>query len=218
MNVTIIIIAITVLISLTAFYKEGEMERLLFWPTRIKEKGEYYRFLSSGFIHGGWAHLLFNMITLYYFGRIAEFVFTRSFEGFIGEGVYIGLYILSMIAADLPTYFKHKENPNYRALGASGAVSGVLFSSILYAPWAKIYIFFIPIGIPAFIFGFLFLVLSLYMDKREGGHVNHNAHFWGAIFGVVYTIIVLPEIVPFFIDKLMGGMPEPVLHFINSVF
>ncbi|HLR37221.1 MAG TPA: rhomboid family intramembrane serine protease [Chitinophagaceae bacterium] len=201
MNVTVVIIIITGLISLTAFYKEGEMEKLLFWPAIIKEKKQYYRFLTSGFVHGGWMHLIFNMITLYYFGRIAEQVLRVN----LGSGYYIGLYILSMIAADLPTYFKYRNNYEYRALGASGAVSGVLFSSILFAPWSKIYIFLIPIGIPAFIFGGLFLLFCLYMDKKGGGNINHNAHFWGAICGVIYTIVVLPEIVPHFVNALLSG-------------
>ncbi len=201
MNVTIVIIVITGLISLTAFYKEGEMEKLLFWPAVIKEKKQYYRFLTSGFVHGGWAHLIFNMITLYYFGRIAEYVFRIN----AGRGFFIGLYLLSMIAADIPTYIKYQDNYEYRALGASGAVSGVLFSSILYAPWAKIYIFLIPIGIPAFIFGGLFLIFCLYMDKRGGGNINHNAHFWGAICGIIYTIIVIPGITSHFIRLLMAG-------------
>lgn len=201
MSITIIIIIVTALLSIIAFYKEGEMERLVFWPYLINEKRQYYRFISSGFIHADWMHLGFNMITLYYFGRITEQVLQIN----VGFGYFIGLYVLSMIVADLPTYFKHKENPEYRALGASGAVSAVLFSSILYAPWSKIYIFFIPIGIPAFIFGGIFLIFSVYMNKKGGGNINHNAHFWGAIFGIVYTIVVLPEIVPHFIDSLMAG-------------
>ena len=202
MSITIIIIIITALFSVTAFYKEGEMERLLFWPAMIRERNQYYRFITSGFIHADWMHLIFNMLTLYYFGRIVEQVFQIN----CGSALYyLVLYLLAMIAADLPTYFKHKENYQYRALGASGAVSGVLFSSILYAPWAKIYIFFIPIGIPAFIFGVLYLLFCVYMQRRGGDNINHNAHFWGAIFGIVYTIVVLPEIVPHFIDRLMSG-------------
>lgn len=201
MSTTIIIIIITALLSITAFYKEGEMEKLLFWPAVIRERNQYYRFITSGFIHADWMHLVFNMITLYYFGRITEEVFRIN----LGPGYYIALYLLTMIAADLPTYFKYKSIHSYRSLGASGAVSGILFSSILYAPWAKLYIFFIPIGIPAFIFGILYLIFCVYMDKRGGDNINHNAHFWGAIFGIAYTIIVLPRIVPHFINQLMAG-------------
>ncbi len=201
MSITLVIIIITALLSLTAFYKQGEMEKMLFWPAMIKERKQYYRFLTSGFIHADWMHLIFNMITLYYFGRIVEQVFRIN----LGFGYYIALYLLAMIAADLPTYFKYKDNYQYRALGASGAVSGVLFASILYAPWAKIYILFIPIGIPAFIFGVLYLIFCVYMNKRGGDNINHNAHFWGAVFGIVFTIVVLPEIIPHFINSLLAG-------------
>ncbi len=201
MSITLVIIIITALLSLTAFYKQGEMEKMLFWPAMIRERKQYYRFLTSGFIHADWMHLIFNMITLYYFGRIVEQVFRIN----LGFGYYIALYLLAMIAADVPTYFKYKDNYQYRALGASGAVSGVLFASILYAPWAKIYILFIPIGIPAFIFGALYLIFCVYMNKRGGDNINHNAHFWGAVFGIVFTIVVLPEIIPHFINSLLAG-------------
>lgn len=201
MSITLIIIILTAIVSITAFNKPEEMDKLLFWPAVIHKKKQYYRFISSGFVHANWTHLLFNMITLYFFGRITEQVLAiNSFPG-----SYVGLYLLSMIAADIPTYFRFKETYEYRALGASGAVSGVLFASILYAPWEKIYLFFIPIGIPAFIFGLLFLLFSAYMDKKEGGRVNHNAHLWGALFGIVYTLIAVPGIGSYFLQQVMSG-------------
>lgn len=201
MSTTVIIVIITALVSITAFYKQGEMEKLLFWPAVIKERRQYYRFVTSGFVHADWMHLIFNMITLYYFGRFVESAFRQLF----GPGIYILFYLLAMIAADLPTFFKYKDTYSYRALGASGAVSGVLFASILFAPWAKIYIFLIPVGIPAFIFGALYLIFCAYMSKRGGDNINHNAHLFGALFGLVFTYILWPDVLPYFINQLMAG-------------
>lgn len=201
MNTTIIIVIVTALVSITAFYKQGEMEKLLFWPAIIKQRKQYYRFLTSGFIHADWMHLIFNMITLYYFGGLVEGAFRQLF----GPGIFILFYLLAMIVADLPTFFKYKEVYEYRALGASGAVSGVLFASILFAPWAKIYILFIPIGIPAFIFGILYLVFCAYMNKRGGDNINHSAHLFGALFGLLFTYIAWPGVLPYFLNQLMAG-------------
>lgn len=201
MSTTVIIVIVTALVSITAFYKQGEMEKFLFWPAVIKERKQYYRFITSGFIHADWMHLIFNMITLYYFGGFVESAFHQLF----GSGIYVLFYLLAMIVADLPTFFKYKDTYAYRALGASGAVSGVLFASILFAPWAKIYILFIPIGIPAFIFGALYLIFCAYMNKRGGDNINHSAHLFGALFGIIFTYILWPDILPYFMSKLMAG-------------
>jgi membrane associated rhomboid family serine protease len=174
---------------------------MVFWPAMIRERRQYYRFITSGFIHADWMHLIFNMITLYYFGRIVEIYFQQIF----GKGIFILFYLLSMIAADIQTYFRHRNDYSYRSLGASGAVSAVLFASILFNPWAKIYLFFIPIGIPAFIFGALYLGFCVYMSKRGSDGINHNAHLWGAVFGILFTIVLEPRIITFFIQQLTAG-------------
>ncbi len=205
MSITIIIIIITALLSISAFYKQGEMEKMLFWPAVIKERKQYYRFITSGFIHADWMHLIFNMITLYYFGRFVEQAFKQLFGPGTSSLLYLLLYLLSMVIADIPTFIKYKDTYNYRALGASGAVSAVLFSSILFAPWAKLYILFIPIGIPAFIFGILFLIISAYLDKRGKGGINHSAHLFGALFGLIFTYIAWPGVLSYFLQQLMAG-------------
>jgi membrane associated rhomboid family serine protease len=200
LSTTVIIIIITCLVSVTAFYKPDELNKLLLWPAMMRERNQYYRFITSGFVHADWLHLGFNMITLYYFGRIVEVYFRELF----GPGVFILFYLIAMVVADLQTYFKYRNTYNYRALGASGAVSAVLFASILFNPWAKIYLFFIPIGIPAFIFGILYLAYCMYMSKRGNDGINHTAHLWGAIFGILFTVVLEPRVGAFFIQQLLG--------------
>ena len=200
LSTTVIVIIITCLVSITAFYKPDELNKLLLWPAMMRERNQYYRFITSGFVHADWLHLGFNMITLYYFGRIVEVYFRELF----GPGVFILFYLIAMVVADLQTYFKYRNTYNYRALGASGAVSAVLFASILFNPWAKIYLFFIPIGIPAFIFGILYLAYCMYMSKKGNDGINHTAHLWGAIFGILFTIVLEPRVGAFFMQQLLG--------------
>lgn len=199
-STTVIIIVITCLVSITAFYNPEELNKMILWPAMMREKKQFYRFVTSGFIHADWLHLGFNMITLYYFGRVVEVYFRQLF----GRGVFIIFYLVAMIVADLQTYFKYRNTYNYRALGASGAVSAVLFASILFNPWAKIYLFFIPIGIPAFIFGLIYLGYCMYMSKKGNDGINHTAHLWGAIFGIVFTIVMEPRVGAFFLQQLVG--------------
>lgn len=199
-SVTVIIIVITCLISITAFYNPDELNKMILWPAMMKERRQYYRFITSGFIHADWMHLGFNMITLFFFGRVVEVAFRQLFA----PGIFILFYLLSMVVADIQTYVRYRNNYSYRALGASGAVSAVLFASILFNPWAKLYLFLIPIGIPAFLFGILYLGYCMYMSKKGNDGINHTAHLWGAVFGIVFTIVLKPEIVPYFISQLLG--------------
>lgn len=202
LSTTVIIVIITSLVSITAFYNQDELNKMILWPAVMKQRRQYYRFITSGFIHADWMHLVFNMITLYYFGELVEVYFRELF----GPGIFILFYLLSMVVADIHTYVKYRNDHSYRALGASGAVSAVLFASILFNPWGKIYLFFIPIGIPAFIFGIIYLGFTVYMARRGGDNINHTAHLWGAVFGIVFTIALEPGIVPFFLHQLAGGV------------
>lgn len=201
LSVTVIIIIITCLISISVFNKPAEINKLIFWPALIKEKKQYYRFLTSGFIHADWMHLGFNMLTLYFFGRYVEDYFRQIF----GPGIYILFYLLAMIAADIQTYLQYRNDYHYRSLGASGAVSAVLFASILFNPWAKLYLLFFPIGIPGFVFGLLYLGYCIYMSKRGQDNINHTAHLWGALFGILFVVAFEPKIIPYFIQQLLGG-------------
>ena len=165
---------------------------------------QWHRLLSHALVHADFMHLLVNMIVLWSFGRIVEAYFTGMF-GFQGNYYFLMLYAGGVVIASLPSLFKHKDNPSYNAVGASGAVSAVLFSAILFQPLSKIYLFFIPIGIPAFIFGPLYLAYEIYMDKKSQDRVAHDAHYWGAIFGLLFTIVVQPEIVPYFFNQILGS-------------
>lgn len=186
---TVIIIIITALISITAFRNEKVMNDLIFYPPAVSAHNQYYRFITCGFIHADIAHLAFNMISLYLFGRFVEDQFTDIF-GSGGRMLYLTLYILALIVSLLPTYFKNRNNPHYRSLGASGAVSAVVFAGLMIAPYVKVGFFFIPPIIPGFVFGPLYLIISAYLDRKGGDNINHSAHIWGALFGVAFLIIV----------------------------
>ncbi|HSV09424.1 MAG TPA: rhomboid family intramembrane serine protease [Hanamia sp.] len=188
MSVTLIIIIITVLISIFAFTSHKVMDDLIFYPSAITQKNQYYRFITYGFIHADISHLFFNMYAFYLFGGVCENSFINIF-GNAGKTFYVLMYFLSLIACVIPDFLKYNRNPDYRSLGASGAVSAVVFTYILFNPMQGIGLLFIPVFIPGFLFGILFLVVSYFLGKKGGSRVNHSAHIWGAIFGVVFLLI-----------------------------
>jgi membrane associated rhomboid family serine protease len=191
--ITIVIIALTAIVSLIAFNNRELFRRLAFNAYDIKHFKNSYRFLSYALIHADWIHLLVNMMVLYSFGRIVETYYGIYF-GLKGILYYILLYLGGIALSTLPSYGKHKDDYSYTAVGASGAVSAVLFASIIFDPMSKIMIFPIPIGIPAIIFGPLYLAYSWYMGKKNIDNVGHDVHFWGAIFGFVFTIVLKPAL------------------------
>lgn len=197
MSFTLVIIIATALVSFAALNNDDLKSKLILWPRRMDNPAEYYRFITSGFIHSDMWHLFFNMFTLYFFGRNAEYWFNV-----IGRpALYPLLYLVAIVAASIPSYLKHKNNPYYSALGASGGVSAILFCTVYIAPWSTIYVMFIPI--PAIIAGVLYLVYSAYMAKQERDNIGHDAHFWGAVFGFVFTFIFDPTHGRFFLEQLM---------------
>jgi len=197
-TLTISIIVITCLISIAGFNNQKIINDLIFWPPAISQRNQYYRFVTCGFIHADFTHLAFNMFTLYFFGRMME-VYYMGYMG-LPHYTFLILYIGALIVSSIPTYIKHRNDSNYRSLGASGAVCAVLFAFILLQPWAMIIVFVIPV--PAIIYGVLFLVYSVYMSRKGGGYVNHDAHFYGALFGIIFTIAVHPSIATSFIQEL----------------
>ncbi len=192
MAYTLIIVIITVLTSLAAFNDTGLRSKLIMYPRIMSAPSEYYRLLTSGFIHSDWPHLFFNMYALYGFGRIAEESILGDFFGRMSGLIYVFFYLSGIILASVPNFFKHRDNAGFASLGASGGVSAVVFFVIYFFPWSKVGIIFIPIGIPAIIFAALYTLYTIYMSKRGGDNIDHEAHMGGAIYGLVFALLVDP--------------------------
>jgi len=188
-SITLLLVLANLAISIPAFNNSKLMNDLIFYPPSITNHRQYYRFITHGFLHADVPHLAFNMVALYSFGGAVEKIFSlECLFGSIGKFYYLLMYMAALVIATLPTYLKNKQNYHYRSLGASGAVSAVVFAGITLLPQIPINFIFIPIDIPGYIFGLAYLGISAYLDRKGGGNVNHSAHFWGAAFGIVVTI------------------------------
>ena len=196
-----LIIGITVIISLVAFNRRDIFDSMRFSAYAIKHDNQWWRFFSYSLLHADWVHLFINMFVLYSFGEVVLAYFGHLFGG---KGIlyFILLYLGGILFSVLFDFGRHKNDPYYTAVGASGAVSAVVFSSILLMPTAKLYLFFIPIPIPAAVFGILYLVYSAYQGRRGRDNIGHNAHFWGAVFGIVFTIVLKPGLAVSFLEQL----------------
>ena len=198
--VTLLLLLVNALVSGYAlFYDESLVDRLAFKPREILQKGEYQRLVTAGFVHVSLSHLLFNMITLYFFGRYVELL--------LGPGRFLLLYFGSELAAHGLSLFLHRQSTQYAAVGASGAVSGVLFGFCLFEPFAGIRFFFIPIDIPAIVFAVGYVALSIYAMRHAQssgmtGGIAHEAHLGGALGGVLLTILLEPRAIDIFLGKL----------------
>lgn len=217
MSITIIIIIITALVSFMAFSNQKIIDNLIFYPPAVANQNQWYRFFSCGLIHADIMHLAFNMYALYLFGQFVEAKFTTIF-GDKGKVLYIIMYVAALAVCLLPTYSKNKNNYNYRSLGASGAVSAVVFAYILLNPLQGLGLLFIPIYIAGFIFGFLYLFISGMLEKKNQGNINHSAHIWGAIFGVAFLIIAArlfsdTKILGDFIEQIKNASPSQFISF-----
>lgn len=201
--ITYLIIGITGVVSFIAFQRRDIFNQLKFNAYDIKHFNKYYRFLSYGLVHADWTHLIINMFVLYSFGDIVSQFFDYHFAA-KGSVYFILLYIGGLGFSTLYDFGKYKDDPYYNAVGASGAVAAVVFASILLYPAGKIFLFFIPIGIPAPIFGILYLVYSVYMGKKGIDNIGHSAHFWGAIYGLVFTVAIKPEFFTLFVQYYLG--------------
>ncbi len=193
--VTYLIIGFTCLVSIPAFGNEKMINNMVFYPARMKNGKELYRFLTHGVLHADYMHLIFNMLTLYFFGPYVE-------GGILGKFPFILLYVTALVASSMFDFFKHKDNYYYRSLGASGAVSAVLFVTIIVNPWARNICLFGVLCLPNIIFGIAYIAYSSYMDKRGGDNVGHNAHLWGGIYGFVFAAIARPDLLKSFIEQL----------------
>ena len=198
---TLIIVAITVLVSLGAFSNNELKNKLIMYPYGMNgHPSEYYRLLTSGFIHEDLPHLAFNMYALYMFGQYME----EQFAELSSAWVFVVLYLTGIIMASLPSLFKHRLHSYYAALGASGGVSAIIFAFIYFHPWARIGIMFIPVGIPAILFAVLYLLYSAYSARKGSGNIGHDAHFWGGVYGFVFAFFSDPTHGRIFIEQMQN--------------
>ncbi len=199
MSITIILIIITAIVSIMAFNNAKTMSDLWLFPAYMKQSPvQFYRLITSGFVHADYAHLAFNMITFYFFGR--------SLEQVMSIELFIIFYLSAIIVANIPSSVKHQNNPQFRSLGASGGVSAVLFAVIYLAPWGEIGLIILPgLRIPNIVFAILYLGYTIYMSKRDKQHINHDAHLWGALYGLIFMLVVLdPTHGKMFINQILG--------------
>lgn len=204
--ITIAIIAITVITSITAFSNGTLFYRLSLNPYSISHRNEWWRIISHGFIHGDYTHLLINMLVFWSFGTNIERMFNSlAAQGVIsnGNGWFLALYFGALAASSIKDVLNQKNNPMYNSIGASGAVSAVVFTSIFFSPWSKIY-FMAVVPIPAILFGVFYLWYENYAAKRGGGRINHSAHIYGAIYGFLFPIAMDPTLIVHFFNQLMA--------------
>jgi len=205
LDITAIMIIITALVSIGGFSNPKIIDDLIFYPPAVSKHNQWYRFFTCGLIHADVGHLIFNMLSLYLFGRFVEDKFIEIFPD-NGKWLYLLMYITSLLVCLLPTYFKNRENYSYKSLGASGAVSAVVFAGLMIAPYVEVGFFLIPPIIPGFIFGPLYLLITAWLDKKGGGNINHSAHLWGALYGILFIIVA---------GRMVGY--DAVQQFVNGV-
>ncbi|WP_437919266.1 rhomboid family intramembrane serine protease [Sphingobacterium sp. LRF_L2] len=195
-----IIFALTIGLSLYVFSNPQWYGKLMLHPYSLqRDKSKWYMVLTSGLIHKDWGHLIFNMITFYYFGFSLELMFVQ-FSGEVGHLLFAGFYLLSLILSDIPTFVRKRNDRSYASLGASGAISAVLFSFIMFEPTAMLGIFLI-IPMPAYLFALLFLGYSIWASKNGQDHINHDAHLFGALSGIALTLLLYPWAIRHFMDN-----------------
>jgi membrane associated rhomboid family serine protease len=197
--ITYILIGITALTSYSGFQNTDIINKMIFYPKEMNARNEWWRFITHGFIHADFQHLIFNMLTLFFFGPFVETTFAVLFDSHL---VYPIFYLAALVFSSVPSYFKHKDNYYYRALGASGAIAAVLFTTILFNPWQILNVYLI-IPIPAILFAVGYVAYSSYMSKKGNDGIGHEAHLWGAIFGLVCPIVLKPGVFPYFLNQLM---------------
>lgn len=201
-SITLILIIITVVVSLAAFNNANLFQKGLMNPYMVFHRKEIYRLVTSGFLHGGYAHLGFNMFTFYFFGTVVEMVFGQLLGG-VGAVVYVLFYLSAIVVSDLPVAIKNKNNPNYNSLGASGAVSAMVFASILYFPLNDICLYAI-LCLPGFILGIMYVGYSYFSSKQMNDNVNHEAHLYGALYGLIFALVIYPDAGGAFFDQVIS--------------
>jgi membrane associated rhomboid family serine protease len=217
-SVTLIIVIATCAISLIYMQNQEFKSKFMFNAYAIKHRNEWWRWFTGGFLHADMMHLIFNMVTLWYFGSVVELTMSgnsvlnqEELDGNflwghgVGSLMYFLMYMSAIPLSSVFTYFKNKDNPYYNALGASGAVSAVVYSFILFAPLRELTIFF---AIPAtsWIYGIIYLVISWTMARRNIGNIGHDAHFFGSLYGFIFPIVFFPFLAENFVSQLVGSL------------
>jgi len=191
-----LIFIFTIVTSIYAFNDNGLFGKFMLHPYSVSRRRNIYTLITSGLIHADWMHLIFNMMTFYFFAF--------NLEKMMGSIAFAILYIVSLVLSDISSVLKHKNDMWYHSLGASGAISAVLFSYILFKPFTSMMIFPIPIPIWAIVFGPLYLVYCVYASRQARDNINHDAHFYGALSGLILTVLLVPGIIPNFLNELMA--------------
>lgn len=200
MSITLVLIVITTGISFYAWNQPALFTGFMMNPYMVLKRGQYYRMITSGFIHGSHLHLLFNMFSFYFFGSAIEVLFSYIF-GNAGGIYFILLYLLAIVVSDVPTLFKHQNNPAYNSVGASGGVAAVIFAFILFLPLENI-CFYGVLCFPGFILGIAYVIYSYVQGKRSTDRINHDAHLYGALFGILFCILMYPASLRIFIEQI----------------
>jgi membrane associated rhomboid family serine protease len=206
-TITLVITLATVIVSIGAFNNQKLVDDLIFYPPAITRRNQWYRFITHGFIHADAIHLIFNMLAFYSFGENVETLF-GIYLGPMGKLFYVLLYFSALIVASIPDFIKYRNSYHYRSLGASGAVSAIIFASILFFPTGRVSFFFIPI--PGYIFAVVYLIISSVLAKRGQDNIGHTAHITGAIYGLLFTYIVVTaftdyDLLKMFIEQIRGN-------------
>jgi membrane associated rhomboid family serine protease len=211
MYLTYILMGLTIIVSLYAFSNQKILAALILNPYAVSRYKQYHRFVTSGFIHNDHLHLIFNMFSFYFFGRAVEMVFRSLFGDMLGAIYFILLYILAIIVSDIPSFLRHKSNPRYNSLGASGGVAAVIFAFIIFMPLEKICIYF-ALCLPGFILGTLYILFSWYQGRKANDNINHDAHLYGALFGFIFCVVIYPPSFMYFVEQIRNW---EVLDFLN---
>jgi len=206
MSITLFIVVITGAISWYAWRSPEVLRKLVLSPVAISRNKEYFRFISSGFIHQDFMHLGFNLYVLYMFGGFLEQLFSIYFPG-ISNLLFVVMYVLAIVVSDIPSYYKNRNNEYYASLGASGAVSAVIFAVILFEPLLPLRFMFFPFfDIPGVVLGIGYLAYEYYQGKKSTDNINHDAHFYGALFGMIFVLVMRPATLTEFFVKILDGI------------
>jgi membrane associated rhomboid family serine protease len=189
-----------VILSIAGWNNNQLQQHWMFNPYKIQRYGQYHRFITSGFIHSNTLHLLFNMLALFFFGGVIERIYQQAF-GTMGLVYFLVTYIVGLVVSSVSTFFKYRHEPYYNSLGASGGVAAILFASILYRPTASICLYF-ALCIPAFILGVLYLLYSYFSGRRTSDKINHDAHLYGSLVGIVFTVLLRPVVLVEFFERI----------------